>query len=163
MSGGNATVTITANSASLPEGSYSAEVPVRVGEEERWVEVRLAVAPNPAGGPVAPTDAAARELTSLLGDYTNAINAKDVNRVRELFPSLPQNAIDDLLEIRDSDTYYLQLAPGSLRLGTRDGTLEGDVMSGVLGRDNRGELVRMIYTFGRGQRGWYIVSLRPGD
>jgi hypothetical protein len=138
-------------------------VPVEAGEVSRSLEVRFTVAANPAEGPVEPTDQAAQELTALLQEYSEAINNKNTTRVREIFPSLPQDAIDDLLQIRASDTYYLQLAPGSLRLGSREGTLEADVMSGVLGSDGRGELVRMIYTFARGQRGWYVVSLRPGS
>jgi hypothetical protein len=36
-------------------------------------------------------------------------------------------------------------------------------MSSVLGGGNRGEAVRMIYAFGRGQQGWFIASLRPGE
>lgn len=163
LAGGQATLTLQADQSGLGEGSYSARVPVEAGEVSRSLEVRFTVAANPAEGPVEPTDQAARELTALLQEYSEAINNKNTTRVREIFPSLPQDAIDDLLRIRASDTYYLQLAPGSLRLGSREGTLEADVMSGVLGSDGRGELVRMIYTFARGQRGWYVVSLRPGS
>jgi len=160
--GGEAVLTVRADVGGLVEGSYAATLPVTAGSLSRSVEVRLTLAPNPANAPVEATDAAAREITALLAEYSDAINTRNVNRVREIFPTLPQDAVDDLLGLRDTDTYYLQLAPGSLRLGAREETLEGDVLSGVLGRDNQGQLVRMIYTFGRGQRGWYIVSLRAG-
>jgi hypothetical protein len=37
-------------------------------------------------------------------------------------------------------------------------------MSGVIPPGGgRGELFRMIYTFGRRGRGWYIESFRPGS
>lgn len=159
---GRASLTLRADTRSLGAGSYTARLPVAAGDVARTLEIRLTVAVPPEDQPVEANDATAQQLTALLADYSNAINQKNVNRARELFPSLPQDAVDDLLRIPESDTYYLQLAPGSLRLGQREGTLEGDVMSGVLGRDNRGELIRMIYTFARGQRGWYIVSLRAG-
>jgi uncharacterized protein YjdB len=161
--GGDATLTLRVDQGGLEEGSYSARVPVEAGDVRRAVEVRLTVAADPAEAPVEPTEEAARQITALLQEYSNAINDKNTTRVREIFPSLPQGAIDDLLRLPASDTYYLQLAPGSLRLGSREETLEGDVMSGVLGSDGRGELVRMVYTFARGEGGWYVVSLRPGS
>jgi hypothetical protein len=157
---GRATLTLRADTRSLAAGSYAARLPVSAGEDRQTLEIRMTVSAAPSDQPIEANAATAQEIAGLLADYSNAINQKNVNRARELFPSLSQDAVDDLLRIPDSDTYYLQLAPGSLRLGRRDGTLEGDVMSGVLGRDNRGELIRMIYTFARGQRGWYIVSLR---
>jgi uncharacterized protein YjdB len=156
-------LSLRVNTGGLGAGQYDATLPVRAGAETRELSVRLTLTANPATAPVQPDDTSAQEIVVLLTEYADAINTKNVNRVREIFPSLPQDAINDLLRLPDSDTYYLQLAPGSLRLGQRDRTLDGDVMSGVLGRDNRGELVRMVYTFGRGQRGWYIVSLRPGS
>ncbi len=159
--GAQTALVLRADPRGLGEGEYSARVPVRAGGESREVEVRLRVAPDPGAGRVEPSDAAAQELTGLLQRYAAAIGEKNVNRIREIFPSISQAAIDDLRRLRDTDTYYLQLS-GSLRPGDREGTLEGDVMSGVLGPDGRGQLVRMIYTFGRGQGGWYIVSLRPG-
>jgi uncharacterized protein YjdB len=157
-----AVLTLRPSPAGLGEGSYSASLPVRAGGDTRLVTVNLIVTAAPAFNPVEPTAAAAQEIVNLLADYAAAINSKNTGRVREIFPSLPQNAIDDLLGLRETDTYLLQLVPGSLRLGSREQTLEGDVLSSVLGRENRGEAVRMIYAFGRGERGWYIVSVRTG-
>jgi len=160
--GETAPLTVRPTVSALSEGTYRATVPVRAGENTRSLRVEITVAPDPAAGPVEPNEAAEREIASLLAAYAAAINGKDTARVRELFPSLPQSAIDDLLGLRDSDTYLLQLVPGSLRLGSEERTLEGDVMSSVLGAGNRGQAVRMIYTFGRGEEGWYLVDLRPG-
>ncbi len=162
-SGDRTTLSLNVDTRGLGAGVHLATVPVGAGSESAEVEVRVTLSANPASAPVQPDADAARDIVSLLTRYADAINTKNLNLVREIFPSLPQDAIDDLLRLPASDTYYLQLAPGSLRLGSRERTLDGDVMSGVLGRDNRGELVRMIYTFGRGQRGWYILSLRAGD
>jgi serine/threonine protein kinase/ribosomal protein L32 len=156
-------LTLRADAAGLRQGSYTAGVPVGAGGDSRVVNVSLIVAASPAATPIEPTAAAAQDIANLLADYAAAINSKNTGRVREIFPSLPQDAIDDLLGLRDTDTYLLQLVPGSLRLGSRDRTLEGDVFSSVLGRENRGEAVRMIYAFGRGERGWYIVSVRTGS
>jgi hypothetical protein len=161
--GERTTLSLRLDIRGLGAGVHGATVPVRAGSESAEVEIRLTLSANPATAPVQPDDAAAREIVSLLTQYADAINTKNVTLVREIFPSLPQAAVDDLLGLPATDTYYLQLAPGSLRLGSRDRTLDGDVMSGVLGRDNRGELIRMVYTFSRGQRGWYIVALRAGD
>ena len=157
-----AILTLRADVAGLTQGAYTATVPVGVGSDNRALTVSLTVAENPAAAAIEPNAAASQAISTLLSEYAAAINSKNTSRVRELFPSLPQDAIDDLLGLRASDTYLLQLVPGSLRLGSRDRTLEGDVMSSVLGSGNRGEAVRMIYTFGRGEQGWYIVSLRTG-
>jgi hypothetical protein len=159
---GGAILTLRPSPAGLGEGSYTASVPVGAGGDSQLVRVNLMVAPGPAFSPVEPTAAAAQDIVNLLADYAAAINSKNTGRVREIFPSLPQDAIDDLLGLRETDTYLLQLVPGSLRLGSREQTLEGDVLSSVLGRENRGEAVRMIYAFGWGERGWYIVSVRAG-
>ena len=160
--GRGAVLTLRPSPAGLGEGSYTASVPVGAGGDTRLVMVNLIVAAGPSFNPVEPTAAAAQDIVNLLADYAAAINSKNTGRVREIFPSLPQDAIDDLLGLRETDTYLLQLVPGSLRLGSREQTLEGDVLSSVLGRENRGEAVRMIYAFGRGERGWYIVSVRTG-
>jgi hypothetical protein len=133
------------------------------GGETRVIDVRFTVAANPAAGPIEPSEAAAGAIGTLLSEYASAINSKNTGRARELYPSMPQQAFDDLLALRETDTYLLQLVPGSLRMGREAGTLEGDVMSSVLGGGNRGEAVRMIYAFGRNQRGWFIASLRPGN
>jgi uncharacterized protein YjdB len=156
-------LSLQASPSGLSEGEYTANVPVSAATESRVVEVRLTVSADPSAGPVEPTEAAAREIGTLVSEYASAINSKNTGRVREIYPSMPQQAFDDLLALRESDTYLLQLVPGSLRMGQEPGTLEGDVMSSVLGGGNRGEAVRMVYSFGRGQRGWYIVSLRPGE
>ena len=160
--GQGAVLTLRASAAGLTQGSYAASVPVGAGGDTRVVAVSLSVAASPAATPIEPTATASRDIANLLADYAAAINSKNTGRVREIYPSLPQDAIDDLLGLRETDTYLLQLVPGSLRLGAREQTLEGDVLSSVLGRENRGEAVRMIYAFGRGERGWYIVSVRTG-
>jgi hypothetical protein len=160
---GGGVLSIQPNPSSLSEGQYTASVPIAAGGETRAIQVRITVAADPSAGPVEPTEAAAREIGTLLSEYASAINSKNTGRVREIYPSMPQQAFDDLLTLRETDTYLLQLVPGSLRMGREPGTLEGDVMSSVLGGGNRGEAVRMIYTFGRGQQGWFIASLRPGD
>jgi serine/threonine-protein kinase len=160
--GEEAILTLRPEMAGLTPGSYTATVPIEAGGETRVVDVSLTVAENPAAAPMEPNATARQEITALLSEYAAAINTKNAARVREIFPSLPQDAIDDLLGLRDTDTYLLQLVPGSLRLGSRERTLEGDVMSSVLGSGNRGEAVRYVYAFGRGERGWYIVSLRTG-
>jgi hypothetical protein len=162
VTAGGASVTLQPELGGLAVGSHEAGVPVSAGGVTRVVEVRVTVAEDPTAGPVEPNAAAERGVAALLAEYASAINGKNTTRVRELFPSLPQDAIDDLLTLRETDTYLLQLVPGSLRLGTQEGTLDGDVMSSVLGSGNRGEAVRMIYTFGRGDQGWYLVSLRAG-
>jgi hypothetical protein len=136
-------------------------VPLSAGDQAQGVEVQLTVTEDPANAPVEANAASAQAVAALLAEYAGAINAKNTSRVRELFPSLPENAVNDLLQLRETDTYVLQLVPGSLRLGSAERTLEGDVLSSVLGRGNRGEAVGMIYTFSRGEQGWFIVSLRP--
>ncbi len=162
VAGGGASLTLQPELGTLAAGSYQAGVPVSAGEVTRVVEVRFTVTEDPTAGPVEPNAAAEQGVTALLAQYASAINNKNTNRLRELFPTLPQDAINDLLTLRETDTYLLQLVPGSLRLGAQEGTLDGDVMSSVLGSGNRGEAVRMIYTFGRGDQGWYLVSLRAG-
>jgi hypothetical protein len=166
LSGGtgqNETLTLRADVTGLAEGAYTANVPVEAGPETRAVAVTLTVAENPANAPVEPNAAASQEITALMAEYALAINAKNTARVREIFPSLPEDAINDLLGLRETDTYVLQLVPGSLRLGSEDRTLDGDVLSSVLGGGGRGEAVRMIYTFTRGEQGWFIISLRTGN
>jgi uncharacterized protein YjdB len=158
---GETMLTLRASMRGLGAGIYAATVPVSAGDQTRGVEVRLSVGAAPETA-VEPGEAAAAAIAGLLATYTNAINSRDVGGVRRAFPSVPQAAVDELLRIRESDTYYLQLQAGSLRPGDDEGTLDGEVLSGVLGQDNRGELVRMIYTFGRGDAGWFIVALRPG-
>jgi hypothetical protein len=153
-------LTLRAVVGGLAAGTYNASVPITAGGDTRVLTVQLTLAPDPAAGPVEPNQAAERGITTLLAEYASAINAKNTGRVRDLFPSLPQDAIDDLLGLRNTDTYLLQLVPGSLRPGSQERTLEGDVMSSVLGEGNRGEAVRMVYTFGRGAQGWYVVALR---
>jgi hypothetical protein len=156
-------LSLQANPSNLAEGLYTARVPLAAGGETRVIDVRFTVAANPAAGPIEPSEAAAGAIGTLLSEYASAINSKNTGRARELYPSMPQQAFDDLLALRETDTYLLQLVPGSLRMGREAGTLEGDVMSSVLGGGNRGEAVRMIYAFGRNQRGWFIASLRPGN
>ncbi len=156
-------LTLRAEVGSLAEGTYTASVPISAGAETQVLEARITVASNPAAGPVEPNPEAERGITALLAEYAAAINSKDAQRVRELFPSLPQDGVADLLNnLRETDTILLQMVPGSLKLGPEEGTLEGDVMSSVLGGGNRGEAYRMIYTFGRGDQGWYLVSQRQG-
>jgi uncharacterized protein YjdB/uncharacterized Zn finger protein (UPF0148 family) len=156
-------LTLRADVGGLAEGTYVASVPISAGGNTQVLEARITVAANPAAGPVEPNEEAERGITVLLAEYASAINAKNAERVRELFPSLPQDGVADLLDnLRETDTILLQMVPGSLKLGPEEGTLEGDVMSSVLGGGNRGEAYRMIYTFGRGDQGWYLVSQRQG-
>jgi hypothetical protein len=70
--------------------------------------------------------------------------------------------IDELLRLPSTDQYYLALRPGSLRAGAEQNTLDGDVMSGVVGPNGQGELRLVVYTFSRGDQGWFIVSFRAG-
>jgi hypothetical protein len=62
--------------------------------------------------------------------------------------------------LRESDTYVLQLVAGSLRPGEGERTLEGDVLATVLERGRSGESFVLVYTFSRGEDGWFIVSQR---
>jgi hypothetical protein len=146
----------------LRPGTYDASVPLGAGGQTRILGVQLIVAPRPDLGVVEPTEASAREISALLDRYLGALNTKDTDRVRELFPSLSGDAIEELLRLPDTDQYYIALQPGSLRKGVQEGTLEGGVMSGVLGPDGQGELRRVVYIFGRGGQGWFIVSFRAG-
>jgi serine/threonine-protein kinase len=159
---GGMALTVGAETGGIGPGTYTARVPIGAGGVIRELGVQLVVAPNPDLGPVEPTAAAARGITTLLEAYLGALNSKDTRRVRQLFPSLAQDAIDELLRLPDTDQYYIALQPGSLRMGSQEGTLDGDVLSGVLGPDGQGELRRVVYTFGRGDQGWFIVSFRAG-
>ena len=154
------TLTVNVEVGGLVPGAYSASIPVGAGDLTQILGVQLTVAPDPGLGPVEPTEAAAREVSTLLDAYLRALNTKDTRRVLELFPSLSQDAIDELLRLPDSDQYYIALQPGTLRAGAQEETLDGDVMSGVVGPNGQGELRRMVYTFGRGDQGWFIVAFR---
>jgi hypothetical protein len=159
---GGMALTVGAETGGIGPGTYTARVPIGAGGVIRELAVQLVLAPNPDLGPVEPTAAAARGIASLLEEYLGALNSKDTRRVRQLFPSLTQDAVDGLLRLPDTDQYYIALRPGTLRMGAQEGTLDGDVMSGVLGPDGQGELYRVVYTFGRGDQGWFIVSFRAG-
>jgi hypothetical protein len=121
------------------------------------------MAPDPGPGPVEPTEAAEREIATLLGAYVRALNTKDAERVQELYPSIPQEAIEELLGLPATDQYVMNLQPGTLRLGAQQETLEGEVASAVVGPDREGLTRLWTYTFGRGNRGWHIVSIRAGE
>ncbi len=162
-SGGGMALTVGAEVGGLRPGTYTARIPVGAGGQTQFLGVQLVVTPDPDLGPVEPTEAAARGIAGLLERYLGALNTKDTGRVRELFPALSQSAIDELLRLPAADQYYIALQAGSLRKGAREGTLDGEVMSGVLGPDGQGELRRVIYTFGRGDQGWFIVSFRAGE
>jgi serine/threonine-protein kinase len=160
-SGGGAwTLTLAVATGDMAQGSYTARVPVVVGEEERTVAVALGLEENPATAPLVPGPEAERGINALLADYLAAVNGRNAARIRALFPSIPQGAIDDLLELRESDTYVLQLVAGSLRPGEGERTLEGDVLATVLERGRSGESFVLVYTFSRGEDGWFIVSQR---
>jgi len=160
-SGGTA-LTVGVELEGLVPGTYTANIPIGAGGQTQTLGVQLIVAPDPGLGHVEPTDAAATEISTLLGAYLGALNTKDTRRVLELFPSLSQSAIDELLGLPDSDQYYIALQPGSLRAGAQEETLDGEVMSGVVGPSGQGELRLVVYTFGRGERGWFIVAFRAG-
>ncbi|MGD2122825.1 MAG: protein kinase [Gemmatimonadota bacterium] len=161
--GGRGTVLrIGVDLTGLAPGDYRASIPVSAADVTRTLEVSLAVRPNPALEAVAPTETAAREVSALLDAYVAAINDRDASRAQALFPSLDRSAIRELLDIPETDQFYLALVPGSLRLGIHDETLDGDVMSSVLGPDGQGETHRVTYTFSRGDEGWFIVSFRAG-
>jgi hypothetical protein len=161
-SGQGTVLIVGAEPAGLGPGTYTANIPISAGGVRQVLAVQLVIAPNPELGAVEPNEVAAREITALLNDYLAALNTKDTGRVAELFPSLSQGALQELLRLPDTDQYYLALQPGTLRLGEQEGTLEGDVMSGVVGPDGQGELRRVIYTFSRRDQGWYVVSFRAG-
>lgn len=161
--GGSERLTLSVELEGLTPGVFTAQVPVQAGSETRFVAVTLTVEEDPANAPVEPNDAAFQAISNLIAQYAAAINAKDAARVKEIFPSLPDGAMNDLMQIRDSDTYVLNLVPGSLRTGPEERTLEGQVLSSVLGPGGRGEARGMIYTFSRGAEGWFIVSLRASE
>jgi serine/threonine-protein kinase len=157
--GERAEISLRVDVSGLPEGRYSATLPVEVGEARRLLTVDLEMAENPATAPVEPNAAAEAALSALLTDYVSAINEKDLARIREIFPSVSQGQLDEVEEMKEGDTILLQLVPRSLRPGSAERTLEGDVAATILGRDES-EAFPTVYTFGRGEGGWYIVSWR---
>jgi serine/threonine protein kinase len=145
----------------LTAGSYRALLPVEAGGQTRELEVRLEMAPKPVSTTVEPTPTAEREIGDMLGAYASAINARNEARVKELYPSIPQAAIDDLLQIRESDLFQVNPVRGTLRAGARAETLDMDVTTGIIDdRTGRGEQRRVTYTVGRGPAGWYILAIR---
>jgi hypothetical protein len=148
--------------AGLVPGEYQADVPVAAGGLTRILAVHLVVEPDPELTAIQPSERAAQEVSNLLDAYVAALNARNGEAARELFPALSREAVGDLLRIPDTDQFYLALVPGSLRMGRDEGTLDGDVMSSVLGPDGLGETHRVTYTFSRGEEGWFIVSFRAG-
>jgi eukaryotic-like serine/threonine-protein kinase len=159
-SGQESTLTLRPEAGGLAAGSYRAVLQVEAGGQTREVQVRLEVAPKPVATGVEPTPAAEREIGDLLGAYAAAINAKNEARVKELYPSIPQAAINDLLRIRESDLFQVNPVRGTLRAGARAETLDIDVTTGIIDdRTGRGEQRRVTYTVGRGPAGWYILGI----
>lgn len=156
-----AVLTLRADVGGLTAGSHRARVPVEAGGQTRELEVRFEVAPRPVSVAVEPTPAAEREIGDLLSAYAGAINARNEARVRELYPSIRQEAIRDLLRLRESDLFQVSPLAGTLRAGDQAGTLDIDVMSGIIDdRTGRGETRRLTYTVGRDDRGWHVVGIR---
>jgi ketosteroid isomerase-like protein len=156
-------LTLSASAGSLTEGSYTARVPVSAGENTQVVEARITIAPDPNAGPVEPNPAAERDITALLGAYASAINNKDVEGVLAIFPSGSRAGLERVFEnTEDTDVTLFQLVPGTLRIGDQEGTLEADVITSTLAGGDQSRARQLIYTFGRGDQGWYIVSQRPG-
>jgi len=159
--GQESTLTLRPEIGGLAAGSHRALLPVEAGGQTREVEIRLEVASKPVATGVEPTAAAEREIGDLLGAYAAAINAKNEARVKDLYPSIPQAAINDLLRIRDSDLFQVNPVRGTLRAGARAETLDIDVTTGIIDdRTGRGEQRRFTYTVGRGPAGWYILGIR---
>jgi len=162
VSGQETVLTLRAETGGLVAGSHRARVPVEAGGQIREMTVRLDVAPKPVSTTVEPTPAAEREISGLFGAYAAAINAKDEARVKELYPSLNQDGIRDLMRIQQADIFQVVPLPGTLRAGTQDRTLDIDVSAGIVPRTGAGQTRRMTYTVGRGEGGWYIVGWRTG-
>jgi serine/threonine protein kinase len=145
----------------LTAGSYRALLPVEAGGQTREVEVRLEVAPKPVSTAVEPTPVAEREIGDILNAYAGAINSRNEARVKEIYPSIPQAAIADLLRIPESDLFQVNPVRGTLRAGAQAETLDIDVTTGIIDdRTGRGEQRRVTYTVGRGPAGWYILGIR---
>lgn len=146
----------------LEAGVYEARVPVQADDLVRTVDVRLTVVENPATAPVVPDAQSAREIEALLDDYLTALDERDVERIRTLFPSVGDDAIDDLLSMRDTETRDFRLVSGSLEQGSAERTLEAEVLVTVYERGGGDPVASaLIFTFSRGADGWYIVSFRP--
>jgi len=160
--GQEAVLTLRAEASGLAPGSYRARLPVEAGGQTREVEVRLEIAPKPVSTAVEPTPAAEREVGDLLSAYASAINTRNEGRARELYPSIPPDGIRDLMRIQESDIFQVIPLTGTLRAGSREGTLDIDVSAGIVPQTGAGQTRRMTYTVGRGDRGWYIVSVRAG-
>jgi serine/threonine protein kinase len=159
-SGQETVLTLRAEAGGLASGSHRARVPVEAGGQIRQLEIRLEVAPRPVSTAVEPTPAAEREIGELLSAYAGAINAKNETRVRELYPSITQDGIRDLMRIQQSDIFQVVPLSGTLRAGAQARSLYIDVSAGIVPRTGRGETRRMTYTVGRGDAGWYIVGVR---
>ena len=159
--GQEAILALRPETGGLTAGSYRALLPVEAGGQTREVEIRLEVAPKPVSAAVAPTPVAEREVGEMLNAYAAAINARNEARVRELYPSIPQAGLNDLLRLQPSDLFQVVPLSGTLRAGAQAETLDIDVSTGIIDdRTGRGETRRMTYTVGRGPAGWHILRIR---
>ena len=161
-SGQETILSLRAETGGLAAGSHRARVPVEAGDQTREMNVRLEIAPKPVSTAVEPTPVAEREIGEMLSAYAAAINSKNEEGVKGLYPSLTPDGIRDLMRIQQSDIFQVIALPGTLRTGTQDRTLDIDVSAGIVPRTGAGQTRRMTYTLGRGEGGWYIVGWRIG-
>ncbi len=160
-SGRSVTLALRVDTNGLEAGAYQASVPVGAGSESQELSVRLDVAPRPVSTAVEATPAAEREIADLLSAYAAAINTKNEARIRELYPSISQDGIRDLMRVQESDIFQVLPLSGTLRAGREERTLDIDVSAGIVPATGAGQTRRMTYTVGRGDDGsWHIVSVR---
>ncbi|MEZ4586318.1 MAG: protein kinase [Gemmatimonadales bacterium] len=148
-------LTLRARPAGLAAGRHQARVGVTAGSASRSLAVELLVT-----APADPVEAALPAIESLLERYQTALNTGDASAITRIFPSIPRNDLDDLMSRRISDRVEILLRRGTLRAGSQEGTLEGEVTSGMIG-DRAGRLARFVYVFARSGSSWIIESTRP--
>lgn len=158
---GQAVLTVRAEPGGLAPGTYRATLPVEAGGLTRELGVQLVVTPRPVATTVEPSPQAEQEIGQMLQAYASAINARDEARVRELYPSIPAEAIRDMRDARPGYLFQVNPLPGTLRRGAREGTLDMDVSSGIVPPTGAGQTRRMVFTVGRGGGGaWQILGIR---
>jgi hypothetical protein len=158
------TLTLRAAPKEPAAGTYRAVVPISVGAATRSVAVTLTVTEPkrvaiPAGGD-ADLEKIRPDLEALLDGYMQALRAKDSTQIRLKYPSISERGLNDVLKAKSSD-FELQLRRNvPLKRGSREGTIDGEVIAGGIDGSHAGN-ARLIYTFVQGASGWQIAGTRP--
>ena len=154
---------ITVRPEVVAEVTVPPATPSRAPTESARAEVTTPVKPPPAPAPAEPSEAERREqVVSMIAQYARALERRDMNRIRELYPAMPagreQQLQKDLAKMNDLS---VRLSVTQVQLAEGRGTAE---VTGAWTYSEKGQRFTLPannrYTVEARGGGWVITNIQ---